>query len=433
MTVYSLILSFLMIFTSIFVPLSKAPVPEYTEDDFVPVLRFVSTSDTHVVALGDKPCYRIANMIKSAYKIAENDPDYKCLDAVTFSGDITDKGTFTAFSAFAATTDKAIKEGTERLAVVAKAHDGGTYGAQSLEIFSELTGQETDFHRVIKGYHFIGISRSPIDDIQYTDEQVQWLDKELKAATEADPEKPVFVFQHEHVLNTVFGSYTYDGWGLDVFTDVLNKYPQVVHISGHSHYPANDPRSIWQGAFTAIGDGGLAYYEFTVDSETSVHPENNKTMTQALMVEVDKDNRVLIKVLDVDKGEFVAEYLVDNVTDPVKTKYNHDVRKENSSGPVFPENANLGVEKKLGKVIVSVPQAKVASEDNKVYLYRLNVTDENGNSVHTAWELSQYYFAEVPECIEFDAFSVSNGKYTVSVHAEDVWGNESSVLTAVIG
>lgn len=431
MTIYSLILSFLMLFTSIFVPFANAPVPEATEDDFVPVLRFVSTSDTHVIALGDKPCYRIANMIKTAYAVAENDADYKFLDAVTFSGDITDDGTFTAFSAFTATTDKVIKDGTERLAVVAKSHDGNTYGAKSLEIFTELTGQETDFHRVIKGYHFIGISRSPIDDVQYSEEQIEWLDRELKAATEAAPEQPVFVFQHEHVLNTVFGSYTYDGWGLDIFTDVLNKYPQVVHISGHSHYPANDPRSIWQGAFTAIGDGGLAYYEFTVDSETSVHPEKSKTMTQALMVEVDKNNRVLIKVLDVDKGEFVAEYLVDNVSEPVKTKYDHNIRKENSFAPVFADGAKLNIENTLGGIKVSVPQAK-AGEDNKVYLYRLSVTDENGNLVHSAWELSQYYFAVVPENIEFDAFKASGGKLTVSVHAEDIWGNKSLVLSEVI-
>lgn len=431
MTIYSLILSFLMLFTSIFVPFANAPVPETAEDDFVPVLRFVSTSDTHVIALGDKPCYRIANMIKTAYAVAENDADYKFLDAVTFSGDITDDGTFTAFSAFTATTDKVIKDGTERLAVVAKSHDGNTYGAKSLEIFTELTGQETDFHRVIKGYHFIGISRSPIDDVQYSEEQIEWLDRELKAATEAAPEQPVFVFQHEHVLNTVFGSYTYDGWGLDIFTDVLNKYPQVVHISGHSHYPANDPRSIWQGAFTAIGDGGLAYYEFTVDSETSVHPEKSKTMTQALMVEVDKNNRVLIKVLDVDKGEFVAEYLVDNVSEPVKTKYDHNIRKENSFAPVFADGAKLNIENTLGGIKVKVPQAK-AGEDNKVYLYRLMVTDENGNLVHSAWELSQYYFAVVPENIEFDAFKASGGKLTVSVHAEDIWGNKSLVLSEVI-
>ena len=426
----SVILCFLSIFTALFVPLTNASKPD-TDSDFVPVARFVATSDTHILALGDKGCRRIARMINSAYDIAEADEDYRGLDAVVFSGDITDDGTFTAFSAFTATTDKAIKGDTQRLAVVSKSHDGNTYGKDSLDIFTTLTGQETDFHRVINGFHYIGVSRSASDE-HYLPDQVQWLDNELKKATEAAPLQPVFVFTHEHVLNTVFGSYTYDGWGMDTFLDVLNKYPQVIHISGHSHYPANDPRSIWQGSFTAIGDGGLAYYEFTVDGETSVHPEKSKTMTQALLVEVDADNRVLIRVLDVDEGEFVKEYLVDNVADPVKLKYSHEARRLFSTAPVFNEGASLKVNRKLGKYEVTVPQAK-ASEGNEVYLYRISIKDAAGNEVYSSRELSRYYFADVPESISFSGISLKGSGYTVSVVAEDVWGNVSAPLTAVIG
>lgn len=426
---YSLILSFLMLFSALFVPFSCAPTPD-VQDDFVPVLRFVATSDTHINALGDKGCRRVAAMINSAYSIAEADPDYNELDAVVFSGDITDGGTFTAFSAFTATTDKAIRGDTERLAVVAKSHDGGTYDADSLEIFTSLTGQETDFHRVINGFHFIGVSRSPEKGVHYTDEQVQWLDRELAAATDAAPSQPVFVFQHEHVLNTVFGSYSYDGWGMDTFSAVLEKYPQVIHISGHSHYPANDPRSIWQGSFTAIGDGGLAYYEFTVDDLTSVHPEGNKSMTQALLVEVDAGNRVLVKVLDVDAGEFTAQYLIDNVTDPVKTKYDHNIRRAGSLAPAFPDGAEITCKKTVGGYKVSFPAAGVKDSDNAVYLYRLTVTDKNGNTVRSDWHLSDYYYAEHGSTDAFDTFSLAkNGEYTVSVVAEDVWGNLSEPIT----
>ncbi len=428
---YSLILSFLMLFTSLFVPFEAAPVPSVTEDDFVPVLRFISTSDTHIQSLGDKGCKRVARMINSAYDIAEADSDYNKLDAVVFSGDITDNGTFTAFSAFAATTDKAIKDGTERLGVVAKSHDGGTYDSQSLEIYTELTGQETDFHRVINGFHFIGISRSPEKGVHYSAEQVSWLDSELESATKDAPEKPVFVFQHEHVLNTVFGSYTYDGWGMDTFSAVLEKYPQVVHISGHSHYPANDPRSIWQGAFTAIGDGGLAYYEFTVDDLTSVHPAGNETMTQALLVEVDADNRVLVKVLDVDAGKFVAEYLIDNISDAVKTKYSHDIRRAASTAPSFPEGTAVSCKKEMLEYRVSFPQATVNGEDNAVYLYRLTVLDKDGNTVHTDWHLSDYYYAENADTDAFATFPLGKGEYAIKVIAEDVWGNQSEAISCV--
>lgn len=429
-TFISLLLSFLSLFTALFVPFAKAQTPE-NNDDFVPVARFIATSDTHITALGDKGCTRIAKMINSAYAIAEADADYNKLDAVVFSGDLTDSGTFTAFSAFTATTDKAIKGDTQRLAVVAKAHDSYSFDSDSLDTFTSLTGQETDFHRVINGFHYIGVSRSPSGD-HYTADQVIWLDNELKKATTQAPSQPVFVFTHEHVLNTVFGSYTYDGWGMDTFLEVLNKYPQVIHISGHSHYPANDPRSIWQGNFTAIGDGGLAYYEFTVDTETSVHPDNYKSMTQALLIEIDADNRVLIRVLDVDAGVFVKEYLVDNVASPEKLKYSHDARKLLSTAPVFDEGAALNVKKSCGKYKITVPQAKVTG-DNEVYLYRISIKNADGNEVYSAWELSQYYFADTPDSITFDNISLSKGQYTVSVVAEDVWGNLSTALTTQIG
>ena len=93
-----------------------------------------------------------------------------------------------------------------------------------------------------------------------------WAKEELKKAAEDDPTKPIFVQQHYHITNTVYGS---DLWGTDVFTSILNKYPQVIDFSGHSHYPINDPRSIWQGRFTALGCGTLAYFELEFLQETN--------------------------------------------------------------------------------------------------------------------------------------------------------------------
>ena len=38
-------------------------------------------------------------------------------------------------------------------------------------------------------------------------------------------------------------------------------------------------------------------------------------MTQALVIEIDADNRVLVRVLDVDAGVYLREFLIDNVTE----------------------------------------------------------------------------------------------------------------------
>lgn len=422
----SIVLSIVTFLASLMTPSYVAPIPEMAKDDFIPVMRFVATSDTHIEKLGDTGCQRLSAMLKTAYAISEADEDYKNLDAAVFSGDITDSGYLNSFLAFAAVTDSEIREGTERLAVVSKAHDSYTYFNNSLKVFTGLTGQETDFHRVIGGFHFIGISRSTTLK-HYTKQQVEWLDENIAAAVEADPEKPVFVFQHEHVRDTVYGSSKSDGWGLDVFTEVLNKYPQVVHISGHSHFPANDPRAIWQGSFTAINDGGLAYYELAVDGKNGQFPEDKGRMSQTLIVEVDADNRVLVKVLDVDAGKIMREFLIDNITEENKTKYSFDTRGENAGAPVFSEGAALEYKKDGLKHYITVPQAEV-SEDNEVFVYRISVLNKKGKSVYEDWAFSDYFHADRPETITFDGFITLGKDYTVKVCAEDVWGNRSEAL-----
>ena len=421
-----IILSVFTLIASLISASFVAPVPEIKQDDFVPVMRFVATSDTHIENLGDVGCQRISAMLKTAYAISDADEDYKNLDAVVFSGDLTDNGRRKSFYAFAAMTDNEIREGTERLAVVAKAHDSYKFQYGSLDVFKDITGQESDFHRVINGFHFIGISRSATLK-HYTKQQVQWLDENIAAAVAADPEKPVFVFQHEHVRDTVYGSSKSDGWGLDTFTQVLEKYPQVVHISGHSHFPANDPRAVWQGSFTAINDGGLAYYELAVDGKNGQFPEEKDRMSQALIIEVDADNRVLVKVLDVDDGKIMREFLIDNITEENKTKYSFDTRKEEASAPVFPEGATLQYEKKDLKHYITVPQATV-SEDNEVFIYRIYVLNKNGRTVYEDWAFSDYFFADKPETITFDGFVSFYKNFTVKVCAEDVWGNQSECL-----
>lgn len=422
----SIILSIFTFFASLITPSFVAPVPEMKQDDFIPVMRFVASSDTHIETLGDTGSRRLSAMIKTAYAVSEADEDYKNLDAVVISGDLTDNGHLDSFYAFAAITDNEIREGTERLAVVAKAHDSYTFFNNSLKVFSKITGQETDFHRVIGGFHFIGISRS--ETIRhYTDKQVEWLDENIAAAVKDDPQKPIFVFQHEHVKDTVYGSSKTDGWGLDVFTEVLRKYPQVVHISGHSHFPANDPRAVWQGSFTAINDGGLAYFELAVDGKNGQFPEEKDRMTQALIIEVDADNRVLVKVLDVDAGKIMREFLIDNITEENKTKYSFEKRKSEASAPVFSEGAALQYSKEGIKHYITVPQAKV-SEDNEVFLYRIEVLNEKGKTVHKDWAFSDYFFSDMPESITFDGFVTLSKNFTVKVYAEDVWGNRSEPL-----
>ena len=59
--------SILSIFTfvaSFMTPSYVAPVPEMKQDDFIPVMRFVATSDTHIEKLGDTGCKRLSATLR---------------------------------------------------------------------------------------------------------------------------------------------------------------------------------------------------------------------------------------------------------------------------------------------------------------------------------------------------------------------------------
>lgn len=393
------------------------PMQVPADPDFAPVLRFVVSSDSHVKKFGDIGCQRIMKMIATGNAAADADSNHNTLDAAVMVGDITNFGLPTAFWSINAAVKSVLRDETDFLAVAAKNHDS-YLGRISRGYVSGISEDRADFHKVINGYHFIGLSACADIIFHYSDAQIRWLDKQLAEAVADDPSKPVFVFQHEHVYNTVYGSLPEDTWGVEFLTETLSKYPQVVDISGHSHYPANDPRAIWQGVFTALNDGGLAYYEFTVDGAKSQHPEGGDTMAHMLLVEVNAENVVKVRVCDLSADAVLAEYVIDNVTEPVKTKYAPANRKAAASAPVFTSSPEISVSGSTASFTILPAEA---SEDDVVFIYRLTVQDADGNTVKTWKHLGDYYKNAEPRPLT-GSYELPAGEYTAIFTAEDAWG-----------
>ena len=111
--------------------------------------------------------------------------------------------------------------------------------------------------RSVKGYDFVcahwsngGCSGKNEKFIKGLEEFYSSLKKPL------DPSKPFFHVQHPHPKNTVHGDKV---WGQDngVTPSILSHHRNAIAFSGHSHTSLTDERSIWQGAFTAVGCGSL--------------------------------------------------------------------------------------------------------------------------------------------------------------------------------
>lgn len=422
-SIVAFFLSFLTFFASIYNAGVKVTAPE-DKTDFTPVIRFMVESDNHVNCAGDTPCMRLNKSVKLGYAVADADKEYNKLDAVLFVGDIADNGRRDQFSGFKSTLDACVKDETQLLALLAcKSHDGNTLGEDALQYFTDLTGIENDTHTVINGYHFIMISQSPVKGENYSEFQRTWLKAQLDAAVKDDPSKPIFVAHHQHVKNTVYGSSDFDGWGVDYFRDILNQYPQIVHFSGHSHYPVNDPRSIWQGEFTAIGTGSMKYLEFTVEDQRTFHPDKYKQEAEFLMVEVDANNRIRVRGFDLMEQQVICEYIIDG---PLSRDFTPEKQAAKPQTPVF-KNANVKVTKSFGNYKLKVDRAE-ATNNVPVFLYRAYALDKDGNELKMAYYMPRYYSYTLDDTATIDFGKLPDGAVQFKIVAETAYGVQSEPI-----
>ena len=402
-----------------------------TASDFVPVLRFIAASDTHVRDDSDVTAQRIGKMLDLVYSVADADPNYTALDALLVAGDLTNDGTKTEFDKFADAVHHSLREGTRFVGVVAKNHDGYKMSRKELrEYFTSFSGIDADFHVVINGYHFIGVSASPQDGVHYSSAQQKWLKQQLTEAAKEDPDKPIFVTHHEHVRGTVYGSSLKEGWGMTYFTDILNQFPQVVDFSGHSHYPLNDPRSLWQGKFTAVGTGAIYYSEFHIEGKT-YHPDDSNDTATCWIVEVDANNRLRLRGMDVEAGACLCEYVLDNPADPKNREYTPAKREAAAKAPVFAEGTELTVTPTANGCTVSVPAA-ASADGMPVTLYRVKATNKAGITVAKSWTLPCYYRAVEQATVELTLNGLFTGEYTINVTAENAYGDVSAPVKATV-
>ncbi len=397
------------------------------KNEFLPVFRFAICSDSHIEGIGAPGYCRLKKAIDYSLDFASGDRSHNRIDTFFIAGDITNKGSKAEFDAFKELYDYGMEKGVKFLCTVAKGHDSITMGKKSLEYYKALTGRETDFHRVIGGYHFIGLSTGKIPNKHYSFRQKLWLKRELRAAVQASSDKPVFVLHHEHVKNTVYGSSDFDGWGNRFFKGVFEKYPNVVDFSGHSHYPVNDPRSLWQKEFTAIGTGSLKYVELTVDDERCVHPPTHKDCGTFWIVEADKEGNLHLMGIDCEAEEKLCEYYLINPADKNNREYTEAQQRSRSKPPAFSENAEITLTEKEGVYSAEYPKAE-STDGMPIFIYRVFVCDEKGGEITSGKTVPSYYLYKSEDRLCTDLGEIPKGKYKVKVLAENCYGLQSEYI-----
>ena len=412
-----------------------APTRLFAKDvDSDVVLRFAALSDVHFdKSHNDTSNERVRlNAALEFMNAFVKDQPYDQFDALVVAGDFSNHGLREELEPFRRILDARLESSTKRVLCMGNHEYYGGNRALWEEIF------ETDANRrqEINGYQFITISPEKgtcsENDYLYLKE---WLDKEIQAAIALDPTKPVFVVQHYHVYRTVFGSYNLPGdftAGVHDLIETLSKYPQVVHISGHSHYPSVEPRSIWQGAFTCVGTGSLSYFALhTFEKERGFRAADNVDIRAAgtfLIWDVYRDNTIRIRLYDTISQSFLErEYLI---VDPLNVeKYVYTDRRYDLAQP-----ARWSAQAKAEALEV-LPQGAAIRfsqgiDDACVISYRVLVEalrDGEWQEEFVRYLWSDFFMKKPVDMIEYDLLNLIPGtKYRLKIYACGAFQKETT-------
>lgn len=365
-------------------------------------------SDIHV---GDK---KQAEVFRKALEaIAKRNPD-----AVVIPGDLANNGLIHQLELVAETWrkvfpgDKAPDGRHVEKVFITGNHDveGHTYlkkgdedmsvqaiGPRRAEVWEKCFGEKWEPIRIreVKGWKFV------CADYGFEDE------KNLKpffAAHHAElaSAKAFFYLQHRHPFHTCFGPQAM-GQDMGSSQKVLNRYPNAVAISGHSHMSIHDERAIWQGAFTSIGLSTLtspALFGGRENSKRSKLTEVGDEQMPAIWTKPDGKqgmfmwlypDRMVIAREEYVYGERLGpDWEIPFDTTPKNRPFSFEAHARSMPVPEFGAKAAVTVKQGVGKnrkaqetpqLFVSFPNVLSSGGGTRAYDYEIQIEAEDADVV----------------------------------------------------
>jgi len=210
--------------------------------------------------------------------------------------------------------------------------------------------------QVINGYTFVTTAAYDyLNNYVHPDNKSVISEKELmmkellQAGLDADSTKPVFFITHDGLDKTSIASAsTIPTRYSKEFRDFVINNPRIVTITGHYHYPSNDPRCIWQDESTGsthITVPAVMGMAKTYGAMTDV-VSNNSLATQGMFIEV-KGNVVTLRRFDFADKKYIGEPIVFTAGEEAVPQYTTTGRLAAKTSTVnrayFPEGSEITV------------------------------------------------------------------------------------------
>lgn len=430
-------------------------------------LSLAAISDVHIEGSSDAYANKFTSALNQL-KVKAAESDANGIDGVMVVGDLIQRAEITMAQNFKALYEDVFKPTEVPMIYTIGNHDmnpkydwtpstvaqsvamSNTFGDEyfKTDIDNTMRNNYEARHCVIGGYHILAVTPNGDQPITYSPNVITWLDQQLDAITKTDPNRYVIVLTHPMIYNTIYGSLLgEDGgvwtstlpnyWATRVLTGVLEKYPQVVSFHGHLHFPINDPRSLWQGKWTALGCGSTRYmaiepagWEGISSTPTVMNDANN--FSQGYLVQFDVNGNMRIVKMDFFNNGTIGEPYVMQYPDAAGAnlaKYNNVTRKAANQAPTMST-----IEAKDVKDNEAASVTFAAGKDDEFVHHYVITLSKGGNVVATKKILADFYLhpntSEMKSSWTYGFGALESGQYTVSVVAVDSWDAESAPVTA---
>ena len=444
------------------------------------VLSFGAISDTHAYSTDHGNNVKYPNALQTLNEISGGK-----LDLIAIAGDMVNinntsqsqdkidaraKAEMAMFSMLTKQNTEWMIDPTNVIATTGN-HDQRSEYAKQPALYSTYLGPEyyeKDFetnlsagyrHAVYNGYHFIILDADVIDPYHYGEFKpsvLNWLDKRLEVITEQSPDKYVFIITHAGVNETSYG--TEDAyqpgsnrWTSETLGAVVEKYPQVIIFTGHTHTPIFDERSIAQSGFTAVNCGAVAntslelevYFNHVNDEEPVL---GNEYISTGHYVQVDASGNVRITRILFPNYDTSSDGNQEYQT--IKTpweleypkadgshleKYQLDTRREANEAPVLTGELSAVASGNANDVILTVPAGE---DDDFVHHFDIVVTDADTDAVIAEYKMVTDFIcrANPEDMLDEYSFRVpcAQANCMITVTAVDSWSESSDSLTTII-